>query len=115
MVFKPSYLDKELSPYTGMTRDGWIEAAKYMLEGIFKHIKDMDSPVVVPRQETEVTYPHYYSSPENKEAERKAEIFEGLTRSFFIAAPLIHNEPEVEICGFKLKDYYKHQVLRTCT
>lgn len=115
MVFKPSYLDKELSPYTGMTRDGWIEAAKYMLEGIFKHIKDMDSPVVVPRQETEVTYPHYYSSPENIEAERKAEIFEGLTRSFFIAAPLIHNEPEVEICGLKLKDYYKHQVLRTCT
>ncbi len=37
----------------------------------------MDSPVVMPRQETEVTYPHAGSSKENREEERRAEIFEG--------------------------------------
>ena len=115
MAFVPTHLDYQLSPYTGMTRESWIEAAKYMLEGIFRHIPDMEHPVVVPRQETEITYPHYYSSKEFQQAERKAEIFEGLTRSFFIAAPLIHENPDTKVCGFHLRDYYKHQVLRTCT
>lgn len=98
-----------------MTRESWIDAAKYLLSGIFRHIPDMDHPVVVPRQETKITYPHA-SSPEGiRQAEEKAEIFEGLTRSFFIAAPLIREEPEVELCGIRLRDYYKRQVLRVCT
>lgn len=115
MVFEPKTLDFELSPYTGLTRDSWLEAAEYMLTGIFENIKTMDDPVVMPRKETEITYPHYYSSPELQEAERKAEMFEGLTRSFFIASGLIHNKPDVEICGYKLSEYYKKQVIRSCT
>ena len=114
MVFQPKTLDYELSPYTGLTRESWLEAAEYMLSGIFQHIKDFQDPVVMPRKETEITYPHYYSSPESQEAERKAEMFEGLTRSFFIGAPLIHNKPEVTICGKRLADYYKNQILRSC-
>ncbi len=114
MVFEPKALDYDLSPYTGLTRESWLEAAEYMLTGIFQHIKDFQDPVVVPRRETEITYPHYYSNPETQEAERKAEMFEGLTRSFFIGAPLIHNKPDVVICGKKLADYYKNQILRSC-
>lgn len=37
-MFKPSSPDFELSPFTGMTREGWIEAGKYLLEGVFKNI-----------------------------------------------------------------------------
>lgn len=115
MVFRPKILDYELSPYTGLTRESWLEAAEYMLTGIFQNIKTMDDPVVMPRKETEITYPHYYSSPELQEAERKAEMFEGLTRSFFIAAPLMKNKPQISICGYPLSEYYKKQVLRSCT
>ena len=115
MVFRPKTLDYELSPYTGLTRESWLEAAEYMLTGIFQNIKTMDDPVVMPRKETEITYPHYYSSPELQEAERKAEMFEGLTRSFFIAAPLMKNKPQISICGYPLSKYYKKQVLRSCT
>lgn len=115
MAFSAKYIDRTLSPYTGLTRESWIEAGKYLLEGIFRHIGDMEHPVVVPRQETEITYPHASSTKEFREAERRAEIFEGLTRSFFIAAPLIHIDPEIELCGLSLRDYYKRQVLRTCT
>lgn len=115
MVFRPKTLDYELSPYTGLTRESWLEAAEYMLTGIFQNIKTMDDPVVMPRKETEITYPHYYSSPELREAERKAEMFEGLTRSFFIAAPLMKNKPQISICGYPLSEYYKKQVLRSCT
>lgn len=115
MVFRPKTLDYELSPYTGLTRESWLEAAEYMLTGIFQNIKTMDEPVVMPRKETEITYPHYYSSTELREAERKAEMFEGLTRSFFIAAPLMKNKPQISICGYPLSKYYKKQVLRSCT
>ena len=89
MAFEPKDLDFRLSPFTGLTRKHWLEAARYMLEGIFRHVKSMDSPVLVPRMETEITYPNA-RTPEWK---KKAEIFEGLARSFFIAAPLIHNDP----------------------
>ena len=115
MVFKPENLDFERSPYTGMTREHWIEAARYLLTGIFQNIKSIEDPVVVERYETEVTYPHLKETKENQWVEKKAEIFEGLARSFLIAAPLIHNEPDIIICGYSMKEYYKKQILYSCT
>ena len=76
--------DYELSPYTGLTREHWIQAGKELLEGIFRHVGDMDAPVIVARKEKKVTYPHL-DAPENiRQAEYKAEMFEGLTRSFLL-------------------------------
>lgn len=115
MSFQPKTKDFELSPYTGLTRESWIEAGRYMLEGIFKHIKNFEDPVVVPRIEEEITYPHKNSPKQAYEAEVRAEIFEGLTRTLFIAAPLIHDDPEVTAGGYRLRDYYKNQILRSCT
>ncbi len=115
MAFQPTHLDKDRSPYTGLTRESWIEAGQYLLEGIFRHVRDREHPVVMPRQETQITYPHASSSGEALEIERRAEIFEGLARSFLIAAPLIHIDPKMKICGISLRDYYRHQVLCTCT
>lgn len=115
MKFEPKYLDYDLSPCTGLTRESWLEAGKYMLEGIFRHIDDFEDPVVMPRQETEITYPHLRDSEEAQHTQRLAEVFEGLTRSFFIAAPMIQNIPELEICGYPMAKYYKNQVLRCCT
>lgn len=115
MIFEPKTLDYNLSPYTGLTRDSWLEACEYLLTGIFHNIKSMHDPVIMPRKETEVTYPHKYASEDIKNAQRKAEIFEGLARSFFIAAPLIHDKPEITICNYQLREYYKEQILRACT
>lgn len=115
MVFQVEKPDYEKSPYTGMTRKHWLDAGRYLLEGIFGNIKDMDSPVIMPRKETEITYPHFHVSEEQQEIEKRAEIFEGLTRSFFIASVMIFNEPEIEIGGIKLKEYYQNHILRACT
>ena len=115
MRWEPKTVDYERSPYTGLTRDSWLEAAEYMLSGIFQHIHHFEDPVVVPRQETEITYPHLQDPPQAQRSQRSAEIFEGLTRSFFIAAPLIANRPQVSIGGYSLAEYYKYQVLRSCT
>lgn len=115
MIFQPKTLDYTVSPYTGLTRDSWIEAGEYLLTGIFQNIKSFHDPVIMPRKETEVSYPHKNASGAQWEIERKAEIFEGLARSFFIATHLIHNDPEITLCGYRLRDYYKEQVLRACT
>ncbi|SCY69913.1 DUF2264 domain-containing protein [Butyrivibrio sp. INlla14] len=111
MVFKPKHTDFELSPYTGLDRQSWIEAAEYLLGGIFGNIKDMEDPVVMPRYETEVTYP----SKDAPMWRKKAEVFEGLCRSFFISAPLIHIEPDLVLNGINVRDYYKKQVLYAVT
>lgn len=115
MVFKVENPDYNLSPYTGMTRKHWLDAGRYLLEGIFSNLGGIEDPIVMPRKETKVTYPHLDAPKEQQEAERKAEIFEGLTRSFFIASVMIRNEPDIEICGIRLKDYYKKHILRACT
>ena len=111
MHFSPKDPDFDTSPYTGMTRRHWIDAGKYVLEGVFRHVKTMDDPVLVPRYETEVTYPNS-RTPAWKV---QAEYYEGLARSFFIAAPLIAIEPDMEICGKNLRTYYKDHILRSCT
>ena len=115
MKFEPKTLDYKLSPYTGLTKETWLEAGIYMLEGIFQNIDDFQKPVVMPRKETEITYPHLKASEETQATQRSAEVFEGLTRSFFIAAGVIHNIPDVEVCGYSMREYYKNQVLRVCT
>ncbi|QAA33521.1 DUF2264 domain-containing protein [Clostridium manihotivorum] len=115
MIFQPKTLDFSISPYTGLTRESWIEAGEYLLTGVFQNIKSFKDPVVMPRKETEVTYPHNSSPSDFYELETKAEIFEGLARSLFIAAPLIHNNPELKICNYSIRDYYKEHILRACT
>ena len=115
MSYTPEFTDYELSPYTGLTRESWVAAGKYMLKGVFDNLSGIDAPVVMPRKETKVTYPHL-DAPENVQAaERKAEIFEGLTRSFFIASVIINDEPKLSINGIELKEYYKLHILRSCT
>lgn len=110
----PESTDFDLSPYTGLTRDSWIKAGRYILEGVFGHIESVERPVVMPRKETKVTYPHKNSTGKELEAEKKAEIFEGLTRSFFIGSVMIHNDPTITINGINLAEYYKHQIYKSC-
>ena len=69
MVFEVKNPDYDLSPYTGMTRQHWLEAGRYLLEGIFGNIGGMEDPLVMPRKETRITYPHLDASQEQQEAQ----------------------------------------------
>ncbi len=73
MAFTVTKTDYGLSPYTGMTRESWLKAAKYLLENVFSNIKNFTDPVVVPRTETEITYPHVNVSDEIAAIEESAE------------------------------------------
>lgn len=103
--------DYKLSPYTGMTKKHWIEICHLFLEGIFSHVKEFQDPIVIPHSGDKVSYPQ----PDAPEWRYAAEKFEGLARSFLIAAPLLVNEPEAIIANYNLKEYYKNQILASVT
>lgn len=102
--------DWELSPYTGLNREGWILAGKFLLNGIFRNVPDPRAPLLMPRYEYAISYPNRNTPPHKVQAE----YFEGLARSFFIAAPLLKEEPELKIAGISLSEYYRSQLLRAC-
>ncbi len=106
-VNKPDY---DLSPYTGMTRRHYIDCAKYLLERAFKHIKSFDAHIIFPTISGK-TYPQ----PGAPEWRYRSVEFEGLRRTMALAGPLMHVEPDVEIKGIKLRDYYCHHLYNALT
>lgn len=106
-VKNPNY---SLSPLTGMSRVHYIELAKYLLDRAFIHVSSIESPLVFPTVPGK-TYPHQ-GSPDWRY--RSAE-FEALERTFTLAGPLIHIDPETTIRGIHLRDYYCLQFYRTFT
>ncbi|HEY9054380.1 MAG TPA: DUF2264 domain-containing protein [Rectinemataceae bacterium] len=102
--------DFEVSPFTGMTKRHYIDCAKYLLERAFKHVADKDSPFAFPIVPGK-TYPQADSPPWRF----RSHEFESLERSLTLAAPLMHVEPEVEIRGIRLRDYYCNQLYKMFT
>ena len=56
-VFQVQHPDYEVSPLTGVTRQHWVDAAEYILNGAFSYISTLDDPMKFPRQ-FEKTYPN---------------------------------------------------------
>lgn len=93
--------DLVLSPHTGMTKKHYIELARYLLERAFTHVRSMDDPLTFPIVPGK-TYPQE-GSPD---WQFRSLEFEALERTFTLAGPLIHNDPEITIKGIRLQDYY---------
>jgi hypothetical protein len=102
--------DFALSPMTGMTREHYIECATYILERAFTHVRSFDSPIVFP------TVPgKSYPQPNDPPWRTRSHEFEALERTFNLAAPLMHVNPEISINGIKLRDYYCHHFYNALT
>ncbi len=101
-VFKVANPDFELSPHTGMTKKHWKDAAMYLLEGAFSYIHDLDDPMKFPKQPGK-SYPH-------DEGRVPTEKLEGLCRTLFVATPLLKENPELEINGVSVAEYYRYQI-----
>lgn len=102
-VFEISDPDKKLSPLTGMTRKHWVQAGESILAGAFGQLKSIDDQMYFQRQ-LDKTYPRDI----NGIAVAK---LEGLARTFFLAAPLLMENPELELNGIKVADYYRKHIL----
>ena len=101
-VFKIENPNYELSPYTGMTKQHWKDAAMYLLEGAFSYIKTLDDPMKFPKQPGK-SYPH-------NEGRVPTEKLEGLCRTLFIASPILKERPDLVINNIKVADYYRYQI-----
>lgn len=111
MKFEVKNPDYKLSPYTGMTKEHWLDACEFLLKGIFSNVASMEDLPLSPRTEYAVSYPNESTSPWKEYAAR----FEGLSRSFLIAAPLLFNRPDTKTGEYPLKEYYKEHILSAVT
>lgn len=102
-VFQVQHPDYEVSPLTGVTRQHWVDAAEYILNGAFSYISTLDDPMKFPKQ-FEKTYP-------NSEAQVPTEKLEGFCRTLFVAAPLLKEKPDLVLNDIKVIDYYHHNLL----
>ncbi|MGC4102608.1 DUF2264 domain-containing protein [Ferruginibacter sp.] len=102
-IFKIDRPDRKRSPFTGMTRKNWTDAAKYLLEGAFSYIHSIDDPMQFPKQPGK-SYPRTPS-------QIPTEKLEGLCRTLFIAAPLLKEDSNLQINGIRVADYYRHNIL----
>ncbi len=103
-VFQIVNPDYKLSPYTGMTKQHWKDAAMYLLEGAFSYIHTLDDPMKFPKQQGK-SYPQ-------KESQIPTEKLEGLCRTLFVAAPLLKDNPNLIINHIKVADYYRYQITK---
>ena len=109
-AFEVQNPDLELSPYTGMSKKHYIELAKYLLERAFTHVDSIDTPLTFPSVPGK-TYPE----PNAPDWRYKSADFEALERTFTLAGPLIHIDPETTIKGINLRDYYSLQIYNAFT
>ena len=109
-TFVVRHPNKDLSPFTGLTRKHWVECGQFILSGAFQHVKNLEDPMLFPKVPG-VSYPkegYENCSP----AQRSAAIFEGVARTFNIASPLLAENPNLTLHGIRLADYYKYHLLK---
>ena len=109
-TFVVNHPDLALSPFTGMSKKHYIELARYLLERAFTHVDSLETPLTFPIV-TGKTYPQ----PGDPGWRFRSLKFEALERTFTLAGPLIHHDPEVTIRGIRLRDYYCLHLYRSLT
>ncbi len=109
-AFEVKNPDFETSPFTGMTKNHYVELAKYLLERAFTHIGSIDDPLTFPPVPGK-TYPQ----PDDPDWRWRSLEFEALERTFTLAGPLIYVDPATEIRGINLREYYCKQLYNALT
>ncbi|OMP30165.1 DUF2264 domain-containing protein [Mangrovimonas sp. DI 80] len=102
-IFQIDQPDYKQSPYTGMTKQHWRDAALYILEGAFSYINSYEDPMKFPKLPGK-SYPH-------NEDQVPTEKLEGLCRTLFVAAPLLKENPSLQVNGIDVAKYYRLQIL----
>jgi len=74
---------------------------KYLLERAFSHVGSINTPISFPAVPGK-TYPQ----PNAPDWRYRSADFEALERTFTLAGPLIHIDPETKINNINLRDYY---------
>ena len=86
------------------TREEWILSGKKCLAGAFEKVQSLEDPILPLRMRQR-------ASGRGRETDT-AEIAESVVRTFCLAAVLIREDPEAEIGGVNLREYYSRWILR---
>jgi len=97
-TFRVEEPDLERSPFTGMARDHWKAAVRYLLAGAFRHVRRLEDFMVFERL------------PGKSYAGGPIEKLEGLARTLLTVAPLLREEPALELNGLSVGAYYRRQL-----
>lgn len=103
--------DFDRSPFTGMTRQHYIDCAKHILTRAFRHVQSFDQPIVFPTIPGSKTYPQ----PGDPDWRHRSHEWEALERTFTVAGPLLQVEPDLTINGIRIHDYYKLHLYNALT
>lgn len=109
-IFEVEDPDFQLSPFTGMTKRHYAECAKYILTRAFSHVRSMEDPITFP-----LVAGKSYPQPGAPPWRYRSLEFEALERTFTLAGPLIHLDPEVKIRDISLRDYYRLHLYNALT
>ena len=104
-AFEINNPDFHVSPYTGMTKKHYIGCAEYLLERAFHYVDSLETPIVFPLVSGK-TYPQ----PHDPAWRYRSFEFEALERTFTLAGPLLHVDPDIRIRNIKLKDYFSELI-----
>ena len=108
--FEISNPDYALSPHTGMSKQHYIDLAKYLLKRAFKNVDSIETPLTFP-----IVPGKTYPQPNDPDWRYRSADFEALERTFTLAGPLIHIDPNTTINNINLRDYYCLQIYRALT
>jgi hypothetical protein len=100
-AFEIIHPDYEKSPLTGMTKQHYIDCAIYLLTRAFTHVENIETPISFPKVPGKS-----YPQQDDPDWRYRSQEFEALERTFTLAGPLIHVDPEIRINDIKLRDYY---------
>lgn len=92
-----------------MTRRHWVQAGEHLLRGVFAHVSSLESPMHFPKR-LDKTYPQ----PDDPAWKTRAMELEGIVRTLNIAAPIIEENPDLEINGINVRDYYAYHIVEMC-
>lgn len=109
-AFEVRHPDFDLSPRTGMTRKHYVECARYVLGRALSHLQSPDQPLSFPLVPGK-TYPQ----PGDPPWRHRSHEFEALERTFTLAGPLLHLDPDATVAGIGLRDYYCRQFYHALT
>ena len=102
--------DFDLSPHTGMSKTHYIDLAKYLLTRAFKYVDSIETPISFP-----IVPGKTYPQPNAPDWRYRSADFEALERTFTLAGPLIHLDPETTINNINLRDYYSLHIYNAFT
>jgi len=111
-LFSRPDLDTVRSPYTGFVRETWIRIGTRLLEKLLQHSSGLSAPLKLPERA---------GAPDSRRGARgqreinQYQYAETFARSSLLATAMLIVDPELQVSGRSVADYYRDYLVRGCS